>query len=418
MDGLNGISGPAESPPVKLFTRYESVDEVLRWLDRRISALPPERIAVSRAFGRVLAETVRSPVDVPPFDRAAVDGYAVRGLETVGAGTYSPLSLGLNGPALALPPGTAARIAAGAPLPEGADAIVPLPLSEEAGGFATLAAAVAPGENIVRRGKDIACGSSLLPEGRCLRAQDLALLAACGIDEVAVVRRPRIKLMTTGGDLTVPGQPRGAHRYFDADSAMLKALAERDGGDVEACAHVADDAIAEALRTDGIDAVLIAGSSGEGWNDRAAEALETAGELAWHGIALEPGRSAGIGRVGNAWVFLLPGDPVACLCAYDLFAGRAIRRLGGRSAAWPYPERRTALTRKISSELGSVDYCRVRLTPDGAEPVAGGGNTRLSALAAADGFLLVPEDSEGYPAGAEVTIFLFSPLAPEPNHAR
>jgi molybdopterin molybdotransferase len=174
--------------------------------------------------------------------------------------------------------------------------------------------------------------------------------------------------------------------------------------------HVTDDAIGEALRTDEIDAVLIAGSSGEGRNDRAAEALETAGELAWHGIALEPGRSTGIGRIGNTVVFLLPGNPVACLCAYDLFAGRAIRRMGGRSTAWPYPARRVVLTKKISSELGSTDYCRIRLVPNGAEPVAAGGNTRLSALAAADGFLLVPEDCEGYPAGAEVTVLLYETL--------
>src|SRR5690606_35124685 len=107
------------------------------------------------------------------------------------------------------------------------------------------------------------------------------------------------------------------------------------------------------------------------------------------------------------------GNPVACLCAYDLLAGRAIRRMGGHSTAWPYPVRRAVLTKKISSELGSVDYCRVRLTPNGADPVATGGNTRLSALAAADGFLLVPEDSEGYPAGAEITLYLYSFLDSE-----
>jgi len=418
MDGLNGITRTVKSSFMKTFTRYESVDAVLRRLDRQISALPPERIAVSEAYGRVLAETMRSPIDVPPFDRATVDGYAVRGLETIGAGAYSPVSLKLHDTALALPSGTAARIPAGAPLPENADTIVPLSLAEETDGFVNIAAAVAPGENIVRCGKDIASGSLLLPEGRLLRAQDLALLAACGIDRIAVVRQPKIKLVTTGDDLTVPGVPRDALQPIEANSAMLKALVTRDGGKVEAWMHVTDDAIGEALRTDENDAMLIAGSSGEGWNDRAAEALETIGELVWHGIALVPGRSTGIGRIGNTVVFLLPGEPVACFCAYDLLAGRAIRRMGGRSTVWPYPERRVVLTKKISSELGSTDYCRVRLTPNGAEPVASGGNSRLSALAAADGFLLVPEDCEGYPAGAEVTLFLYNPVDSEPNHVR
>jgi molybdopterin molybdotransferase len=403
---------------MKTFTRYESVDEVLDWLDHRVSALPSEPVAVSEARGRVLAETIPSPVDLPPFDRAAVDGYAVRGMETVGAGAYSPAVLQLLDAAPALPPAATARVVAGAPIPEGADTMVAASLGEEAGGFVNIAAAAPPGKNVVRRGKDLARGSTLLPQGRLLRPQDLALVAACGMDRIPVVRRPRIRLVITGNDLAVPGHERRAHQHFEAASPMLKALVARDGGEVGECLHLADDVIAEALRPENIDAILIVGSSGEGWNDRAAEALETAGELAWHGIALEPGRSTGIGTVGNTLVFLLPGNPVACLCAYDLLAGRAIRRMGGHSTAWPYPVRRAVLTKKISSELGSVDYCRVRLTPNGAEPVATGGNTRLSALAAADGFLLVPEDSEGYPAGAEITLYLYSFLDSEPNHVR
>lgn len=388
------------------FTRYESLNQVLAWTERHTGPLPSEAIAPAEAAGRVLAEDLLAPLDVPPFDRAAVDGYALRGLDTVGAGGYGPISMPLQEGAAA---GAALRIGAGAPLPAGADAVVPRTHAEEAAGQVDILEAVAPGEHVLRRGSDIRAGSRILPAGRRVGARELAVLAALGLGRVAVARLPRVRLLIAGQGLAPADGARDMHEAFEADGLMLAHLVARDGGVLAECRRLPPgrEALAEALREPGADLMLIAGGSGEGWSDHAAEALADAGELAFHGIALEPARSAGVGRVGGALVFLLPGDPVACLCAYDGLAGPALRRLVGSGSASPYPERRVVLARKIASTLGAVDYCRIRLTPEGAEPLASGAHTGLALLVAADGFLWVPEDSEGYPAGAEVTMFLF-----------
>lgn len=392
------------------FTRYESLNQVLAWIDRHTGPLSSETVALPEAAGRVLAEDIMAPVDVPPFDRAAVDGYALRGLDTVGASGYGPVALRLQGEASeGLAPGAALRIGAGAPLPAGADAVVPRVHAEEAAGQVDLLEAVAPGEHVLRRGTDIRAGSRVPPAGRRVGPRELAVLAALGLERVAVVRRPRGRVLIAGQGLAPTEGARDMHEVFDADGLMLAQLVARDGGVPLECRRLPPgrEALTEALREPGADLVLIAGGSGEGWNDHAAEALADAGELAFHGLALEPARSAGVGRAGEALVFLLPGDPVACLCAYDGLAGPALRRLAGLGSTSPYPERRVVLARKIASNLGAVDYCRIRLTSEGAEPLASGANTSLALLAAADGFLWVPEDSEGYPAGAEVTMFLF-----------
>jgi molybdopterin molybdotransferase len=401
------------------FVRIESLNRVRQWLDSQAGPCVFTTVTPAEARGRVLAADLAAPLDFPPFDRAALNGYAVRGLETLGAGSYGPLTLLLGGDVTAgdeqsgtLAPGTAMRIAAGAPLPAEADAVIPPVFAEASAGRVEIAAAVAPGDNVVRRGADFRAGSRLLPAGRRLRAQDVALLAACGMARVEVIGRPRARVLIAGQGLAASGAARGAHEVFEADALMLAALVERDGGNLAECRRVPADraALTEALQESDTDLILVAGGSGEGWRDFAADALKAAGELVFHGIALEPGRSTGVGRAGKALVFLLPGDPMACLCAYDCLAAPTLRRWSGLGASRPYSERRTVLLRKIASTLGSVDYCRVRLTPEGAEPVASGAHTGLAALAAADGFILVPEDSEGFPKGAEVTVLLYDDL--------
>ena len=159
----------------------------------------------------------------------------------------------------------------------------------------------------------------------------------------------------------------------------------------------------------GADVVLVSGGSSVGAEDHAPGLLAEAGELAVHGIAMRPSSPAGFGRIGATFVFLLPGNPVSCLCAYDFFAGRALRRLGGRPAGWPHRMRTARLKRKIASAVGRVDYCRVRLAGDEAEPLALSGASILSSTTQADGFVIVPAASEGCAAGTAVTVYLYEP---------
>jgi molybdopterin molybdotransferase len=190
---------------------------------------------------------------------------------------------------------------------------------------------------------------------------------------------------------------------------MLTALAERDGGIVEFPGLLRDDpdAILASLRADA-DVVIVSGGSSVGIEDLAPVLVATHGELAIHGIAMRPSSPTGIGRIGGRLVFLLPGNPVSALCAYDFFAGRAIRALGGRPRSWPYRSVRAPLARKISSPIGRLDYARVRLVDGRVEPLSVTGASVLSSTTRADGFVVIGDDSEGFAAGSDVDVWLYA----------
>lgn len=398
------------------FSQRTEVVTAHAWIDVSTPLLSSEAVAVDESTGRVLASDVVAPIAVPEFDRAAMDGYALRGSETTGAGDYSPLEFPLIGHAWPgrpfegpVPQGAAIRIMTGAPVPEELDAVVPAEYASEQNGRLSITHAVAPGQHVGRVGEDIARGSVALAAGRWLRPQDAGLAASLGIAELAVVRRPRVRLLVTGNEVRAPGTPKGPYEIYDANSMTLRGLVERDGGLIESHQRLGDhpDAIEQALAAPGADVVLISGGSSVGAEDHAPRLLEKLGELAIHGIAMRPSSPAGMGRIGNTLVFLLPGNPVSCLCAYDFFAGRAIRRIGGRPADWPYRPQRAVVARKIVSQVGRVDYIRVKFGMEGVEPLALSGASMLSTTTRADGFVIAPAESEGFGPGSEVTVFLY-----------
>jgi molybdopterin molybdotransferase len=190
---------------------------------------------------------------------------------------------------------------------------------------------------------------------------------------------------------------------------MLVALAERDGAVVDFPGLVRDDpdAILAGLQAE-TDVVIVSGGASVGIEDLAPSLVAAHGELAVHGVAMRPSSPTGMGRLGQRIVFLLPGNPVSALCAYDFFAGRAIRALGGRPTAWPYRAVRGTLTRKISSPIGRLDYARVRVSDGRVEPISVSGASLLSSTTRADGFVIVDQDSEGFGAGADVDVWLYA----------
>jgi molybdopterin molybdotransferase len=405
------------------FAKRHTVAAALEWLDAQLRLLDAETVPLGVASGRVLAGRVTSDIDVPGFDRATMDGYAVVAAGTEGAGSYNRASLTVVGDAMpgrpfegSVKPGQAVRIMTGAPLPAGADAVVPAEFVDvegpaEAGPHVarvSATASVSPGKNVGRRGEDIVRGATLLEPGRVLRPQDLGVLSSVGHGQVSVVRRPRVRLVVTGNELLPAGsRPHGFH-IADANGPMLAALVERDGGVVEFPGPVRDErqAILDALGADA-DIVIVSGGSSVGIEDLAPTLVAEHGELAIHGIAMRPSSPTGLGRIGQRLVFLLPGNPVSSLCAYDFFAGRAIRALGGREKEWPYRSIRAVLARKISSPIGRLDYARVKLVDDRVEPIAVGGASILSSTTRADGFVIVDDDSEGFAEGTEVDVWLY-----------
>jgi molybdopterin molybdotransferase len=353
---------------------------------------------------------------VPAFDRAAMDGYALRGGETFGAGPYNPLDFTVVGQALpgkpfagSVGPGQAVRIMTGAPLPEGADAVLQAEAAEEVGGSLRVSEPVPPGRHVGRRGEDIEPGTVVLRAGRVLRPQDVGVLASLGVSPVLVVRRPRVAVLVTGDELLPCGSKPEGYRIVDSNSVMLEALIRRDAGLPHTAQLVPDtrEAVRSALLGADADVLLVSGGSSVGQEDHAPAILAEIGELCIHGVALRPASPTGLGFLNGRPVFLLPGNPVSCLCAYDLFAGRAVRRLGGRLPELPYRCQTLPLARKLVSAVGRVDYVRVLIRDGQVEPLATSGASVLSSTTRADGFVLVPRDSEGYPAGAAVPIFLY-----------
>jgi molybdopterin molybdotransferase len=404
------------------FSRRQTVDEALAWLDSQLRRpLGAELVALSHAAGRVLSTPVVSGVDVPGFDRAAMDGYAVAARDIEGAAPYNRLTLVVIGDAFPGRPfqgtvgaGEAVRIMTGAPVPSGCDAVLPAEWVEEGsdtarGSSIAALAPMSPGKNVGRLGEDIVQGTLLLESGRVLRPQDLGVLSSIGVGQVSVFRRPRVRLVVTGDELLPAGSTPHGYHIGDANGPMLSALAERDGGIVDCPGLVPDEpeSILQGLRAEA-DVVLVSGGSSVGVEDLAPSLLARHGELAVHGVAMRPSSPTGFGRLEHRLVFLLPGNPVSCLCAYDFFAGRAIRALGGRAREWPYRSVRGTLTRKISSPIGRLDYARVRFKEGTVEPLAVAGASVLSSTTRADGFVIVPDDSEGFASGSEVEVWLYA----------
>ena len=221
------------------FSRRTEVGAVLEWIDRHALRLGREQVSLDEASGRVLAEQVIASIDVPAFDRAAMDGYALHGDESSGATDYNPLAFAVLGQALPgqpfegpVLPTTAVRVMTGAAMPLGADAVVPAEYAQEKASQVEITLAVSPGKHIGRRAEDIRAGSPVLDEGRRLRPQDLGLLASLGIAKAWVVDRPRVRIIVTGNEVVNPGEPKGLYQIFDANSAMLRGLVASFGAPV------------------------------------------------------------------------------------------------------------------------------------------------------------------------------------------
>jgi molybdopterin molybdotransferase len=395
--GRSEGAGP-EDVRLRGFADRASLAQALTWVDGRGAAPGVEEVPVEAAVGRVPAVPVEVPADVPDVDRAGEDGWAVRAGDAVGASAYDPVLLRAQPATEPLRSMGAALVAAGAALPQGADAVLGFDLAQGQGREVETLAAVAEGTGVARRGREMRAGARLAPAGRPLRPHDAAALAAAGVARVAVFARPCVRLVIAG--------PKAGP---DAHAPMLRALVARDGGalDMAPPGDTLREAMARAAADPGADLLLVSGRTGTGPDDDAPLALASLGALELHGLALRPGGSAGLGVAGRVPAVLLPGDPVACLCAYELVAGRLVRRLGGRDAGLPHATREVALARKIASAVGFVEVCPVRLADGLADPAGVPDFGGLAAAARAEGFVVVPAALEGYAPGARVTVHLY-----------
>jgi len=398
------------------FAERADVEDVLAFLTRETRPLAAEDVPLLESFGRVLAEDVSSAVDVPGFARSAMDGYAIRGEASFGASAYESIRFALVGTSLPgrpfegrLEAGQAVRIMTGAPLPGGADAVAKAEICEERERVVLVSEPVAPQKNVGAVGEDIRSGDLVLHAGRRLRPQDVGLLASIGRADIACVRQPRVKLLVTGDELVPAGTRPSGTCIVDSNSVVLRGLVSRDGGRVLPFEIVPDvpERISALMADPEPDVLLVSGGTSVGQEDHAPRLLAALGRLDYHGLSMRPSSPTGIGRIDDRFVFLLPGNPVSCLAAYEFFAGPTIRAAGGRSRAWPHRRLQAPLARKLASEVGRTDYVRVTLENGCAVPLATAGASILSSTVRAAGAVIVPREREGYAEGEIVEILLY-----------
>jgi putative molybdopterin biosynthesis protein len=385
---------------------------------------PAEAVPLAAALGRVLAEDVVAAVDVPGFDRSGVDGFALRAADTLGASEANPIALRLNpevlacghAPTLAVAPGTATVIATGGMLPRGADAVVMVEHTEteegEAGPIVILRRPVAPGAAIAGAGSDIARGETLLRRGAVLSSRAIGMLAAIGLAEVAVIRRPRVAVLSTGDELVPPGAAQRPAGVFDSNGAIIAAAVAEAGGEALAFGIIADDetrlraAISRAAAE--ADLVILSGGTSKGAGDVSHRVLTALGRVIVHGVALKPGKPLCLGLVGETPVAVLPGFPTSAVFTFHAFVAPLIRAMAGLrdGAAETVPAR---LAVRTPSELGRTEYAMVSLVETGegvaAYPLAKGSGS-VTAFSLADGFVTIDALSDGLEAGAPVTVTL------------
>jgi molybdopterin molybdotransferase len=380
----------------KRFCTAAAAKEML--LDHCLPLQRTKSLPSVQAAGRILSQNIVSYVSLPGFDRAAMDGFAVRSADTLGARPHAPVFLDRFLP-----------MRTGMPVPGEYDAVVMQEDTNLRGSTLEITAQLHAYKNVSRIGEDIGQGETVFSEGHALRPPDVALLSALGIDQVEVYKKPKVVIIPTGGELLPIGsRPLCAGEAYEINGLMARLYAEKWGAIAEKKEIVPDDEelIREAILANSkSDMIIIIGGTSVGEKDYAPKVLAEIGELLVHGVRLQPGKPTAFGTVAKRPVVCLPGYPVAALSDLYLFVRPALQKMGHRSDVQPKVFAR--LARKIASRPGYLSLVRVALKDGQAEPIMISGAGILSSVARADGFVVVSEEKEGLEAGETVEVVLF-----------
>ena len=394
--------------------------------------VPSETRALADALGLPLSEDITAPIDVPPFDRSNVDGFAVRAADLVSASQANPVRLALNGESIAcgtLPKvpvlaGWATPIATGGPLPRGADAIIMVEHTHPVGANSIeVRRAVSPGQFVSSAGSDMAQGEVLLRAGTVIGSREIGMLAACGIARVAVARRLRVAVLSTGDELVRPGEPLRPAGIYDANGPIISAAIVENGGEANFLGAFPDDeaglekAMREALAAH--DVLVLSGGTSKGVGDVSHRIIGRLGEpgIIAHGVALKPGKPLCLAVCGDKPVIILPGFPTSAMFTFHDMVVPVLRRMAG------LPPRVDAqvgaqLPFRVPSELGRTEFVMVSLVQghDGLAAYATGkGSGAITSFTQADGFVRIEALSDHLPAGTQVPVTLFTPRVRVPD---
>ena len=398
-------------------------EEALERIAKAVEPKGTERVDLQAAYGRVLAERIATPTDLPPFDNSAMDGFAVKASDVESASKDQPVSLKCAGTIGAgdaglveVAPGVCVRIMTGAPVPPSADGVVPVEMTETEGDEIRFKAGLPPGRNVRPQGSEMKKGETLLEPGVRIGAAEWGLLATANASKALVYSRPSVSLLMTGNELIEPGEPDRPGAIRNSNGYSMRAAARGLGIEPEYLGVAGDsrEEIEERIRGGCRSDVLITvGGVSAGDFDVVRDLLagETLGfEEFFYKVRIRPGKPVRCGRIGNTLVFALPGNPVSCLVGFHLFAKPALRKMLGQSS-WENPVWRVILGGSIRSPAPFLNFWRAKLKLDGKEglatavPFDQSSSGMLTTMLGADGFVPVPVETEGLRAG-EIVDFL------------
>jgi molybdenum cofactor synthesis domain-containing protein len=403
----------SEMKPIKETIPLEEARQLIADACRPIERT--ERVRLVDANGRAAAAAIISTQDVPPFSRAGMDGYAVRAEDTFGASRYEPRTLRViekvytgNVPARAVEPGTAIEIATGAPMPQGADAIVMVEETEKAGDDVRIQTPVYPRQNVGRQGADITVGQTVLSSGDVFNPSRIGALAALGIADVEVYQKPTVAILSTGNEIVDPGQELKPGQIYDINKFTLSTIIAEHGGIPMPFATAQDtvDALERAIdAAAACDVVVFSGGSSVGERDLILDVIGRKGEIVFHGIAVKPGKPTVFGTINGKPMFGMPGYPTSCLSnAYMLLvpALREMARLKPRHIATVT----VPLGQRIVSTTGRHQFYTVRIV-DGQAMPAFKASGDITSMSQADGYIEIPAQTDIVEKGETVTVTLF-----------
>jgi len=400
--------------------RLRTVDEHLAFVLDGIGSIDPIELTLLDAQGLLLAENIVTEVPLPGFDNSAMDGYAVRAVDTRAASPDNPVQLPVTGDVVAgtksrsgMGPGLSVRIMTGAPIPAGADAVIPLERTDRGVAKVTISEPVLSGECIRRAGEDLAAGAPALSAGAAIGPQQIALLAAVGRDRVFVRPRPRVIVLSTGSELIEVGQQPGFGEVPDANSYLIAAAARDAGADAYRLGIVPDDhsKLLDVLESQLLraDVLITTGGVSMGAFDVVKQALTELGTVDFVRVAMQPGRPQGFGFLGDhVPIFCLPGNPVSALVSFEIFARPAIRKLLGKRQLQRATVQAMAIER-VESPVGIRQYRRgvLHREANGAYSVSfvgGPGSHLIASMASANCLVVIDEDVSEVVAGSRVTV--------------
>ncbi len=378
-----------------------------------------EEIPLFEAHKRVLAEDIIAFHDSPPFDKSAMDGFAVIGentfgasqsapkqlkiVDAIGAGDFSDKTVGEN---------EAIVIATGAPIPDGANAVIMKEYTTTDGDELTIYSQVVPGENVVPKSEDIEKGQKILDKHTFIRYQELGLIASAGYDTVKVFKKPKVKIIITGNELVEPTKEEiDKAKIINSNQFTIKALVE-DSGAVAEIAHAGDtfDEVKEAIlkASEDYDVIMTTGGTAISKGDVVLDVVDDIGEILFHGVAIRPGKPAGAGVVNGKMIFTFSGQPVAAMSQFDMFARKYLFEMQGRAFDFHIVHRESQL--KIPSQLGRTDFIRAVSDDEYAKHVLNRGSGIIRSMVEANSYIIIDENDEGYQKGDIVDVVMFDSL--------